>query len=62
MNIGQLTYKFGNFFGYQKSNMAATIEIYLKVHVDVCYIFDHSNGSGSGFRFKCKGLLTTDDK
>ena len=41
MNIGQLTYKFGNFFGYQKSNMAAIIEIYLKVHVDVCYIFDH---------------------
>ena len=24
MNIGQLTYKYGNFFGYQKSNMAAT--------------------------------------
>jgi hypothetical protein len=39
MNISQLTYKFGNFFGYQKSNMAATIEIYLKV--DVCCIYDH---------------------
>jgi len=41
MNIGQLTYKFGNFFGYQKSNMAATIEIYLKVDVCCTCIFDH---------------------